>query len=147
MNEIYPFLFASLALILSSSISSLVRTGKHSRTCYEFSFLHTLSKTHAWPACLCMLLPLLKRPFSICQRHVFHTCLFLTSSLLLTCLLPYEHHTSSTPMPHSFIIYIVAYRVVYSLASFCSLITRLLFAQHHNEMIRNQSTTNSTVDN
>ena len=94
--------------------------------CYEFSFPRTLSKTHAWPACLCMLRPLLKRPFSMCQRHVFHTCLFLASSLLLTCFLPYVHHTSSMPTPHSLIVYIVAYRVVYSLASLCSLITKPL---------------------
>ena len=83
---------------------------------------------------------------SICQWHVFHTCLFLTFSLLFTCLLPYVHHTSSMPTPHFLTVYIVAYRVVYTPASLCSLITRLLFAQPHNETIRSQSSTNTTVD-
>ena len=38
--------------------------------------------------------------------------------------LPYVYHTSSTPMPHFPLVYIIIYRVVYSLASLCSSITK-----------------------
>ena len=68
-------------------------SGIRDHLCYEFSFLHIPSKTRCDQHAFCMLLPLPKRLFSICRRHVFHTCPFLTFSLLFTCPLPYVYHT------------------------------------------------------
>ena len=101
-------------------------------------YLRLMLDKHAF-ACFflspCASLSYAAHVLSICRQHVFHTCLLLMFSSLSTYLSPYVHHTLSIPMPCFLTVYLEAYRVVYTSASLCSLITRSLLAQHSNETL------------
>ena len=112
-------------------------------------YLKLMLDKHAF-ACFflspCVSLSYAAHVLSICQQHVSHTCLLLMHSSLSTYLSPYVHHTLSMPMPRFLTVYIVAYRVVYTSASLCFLITRSLLAQYSNETLWSKLLMNMTVD-